>query len=118
LILKRLQWCGAALVLSVLAGCAAGPNPQGGLLYTSIKGPNHVVDEKVDRRKQAEACAANVLGYIAFGDASIAAAKKKGGIVQVSTVDYSEFSILGVLYKKTCTIVSGIGGKDEKESKE
>jgi hypothetical protein len=43
---------------------------------------------------------------VAFGDASIAEAKRRGGITTVATVDHSSTSILG-LYSRFCTVVAG-----------
>ncbi len=86
--------------------CATGRNPMGGLIYHDVKGPNDVVVGKAAGAKKGESCATNILGWIATGDASIAAAKKKGGITDVAVVDYSSLNILGV-YGKTCAIVRG-----------
>ena len=49
---------------------------------------------------------ATVLGIVAFGDASIATAKKAGGITQIAHVDHSVSSILGI-YASSCTVVVG-----------
>lgn len=88
-------------------GCVIdGRYPIGGVLYHDIKGPNDVVQAKASGNKKGSACATNILGYVAFGDASIAAAKKKGGIADVSHVDYQSFHILGI-YGTTCTLVKG-----------
>lgn len=56
--------------------------------------------------KRGEACAQNVLGAVAWGDASIDTAKKAGGITQVATVEYLHTRVLGY-YAKFCTVVHG-----------
>jgi hypothetical protein len=95
----------AAILAVLLGGCAHGPYPAGGAIYQDVKGPNHAVEGPAGT-KTGESCATNILGYVAWGDASIDTAKTQAKIVQISTVDYSNFNILGV-YRKTCTIVSG-----------
>lgn len=97
----------ALLVLAAFfAGCAAyAVSPVTGFIYTGVKGP---VDSGVqaDAAKEGKACASSILGWIATGDASIDAAKKAGGIKEVSSVDFQSTSILG-LYAQFCTIVRG-----------
>lgn len=56
--------------------------------------------------KRGEACATNILGIIAMGDASIIAARANGGITKVATVDSTYFNVLA-LFGKYCTIVTG-----------
>ncbi len=97
----------AALALT-LGGCAmaAGGNAGAmGALYAGYKAPGNIGDGKAGA-KTGEACASSILGIIATGDASVAAAQKAGGIAQVSHVDHDNFAVLG-LYAKTCTIVNG-----------
>lgn len=56
--------------------------------------------------KRGEACAQNVLGAVAWGDASIHAAKKAGGITRVASVEQAPIRVLG-LYARFCTVVRG-----------
>lgn len=58
---------------------------------------------------RGEACASSILGAYASGDASLDAAKKNGGVVQVNAVDGTAYSFLGI-YAKYCTIVYGKKG--------
>jgi hypothetical protein len=95
-----------ALLALLGTGCAHGPYPAGGLVFHNVKGPNHAVAGDASRAKHGESCASNVLGYVAWGDASIDAAKQAGGVTQVATVDYRSFNVLGA-YLKTCAIVTG-----------
>lgn len=96
------------VVLSALAmfamGCAMAQSPVTGFLYTDVKGP---IDAQAGSgTKTGEACAESILGFVATGDASISAAKKAGGITDVTSVDHTSKSILG-LYAKFCTQVTG-----------
>ncbi len=91
----------------LFTGCVTdGRYPLGGAIYHDIKGPNNVISSKAAGSKKGSACASNILGYIALGDASIAAAKKSGGITEVSHIDYQSTNILGI-YGTTCTMVRG-----------
>lgn len=56
--------------------------------------------------KMGKACSQNILGIVALGDSSIAAAKKAGGITKVASVDADYMTVL-YLYGKVCTIVRG-----------
>ncbi|MFN3739317.1 MAG: TRL-like family protein [Thermodesulfovibrionales bacterium] len=93
------------ILVAFFAGCATAASPLPAWLYTNVKGP---IDAELqsDASKEGKACASNILGLIATGDASIDAAKKAGGIKEVSSVDYKSSSVLG-LYAQFCTIVRG-----------
>jgi hypothetical protein len=104
----------ASLLCISLTGCAGitGANPPSGFFYTGAKGvgpsTRAVVSEGVrPGPKQGKACASGVLGLAAWGDMSLDAAKKSGGITRVDTVDFSTMSILGVAYVKNCTLITG-----------
>lgn len=56
--------------------------------------------------KRGEACAQNLLGAVAIGDASIDAAKKAGGISRVASVEQVPTRVLG-FYARFCTVVRG-----------
>jgi hypothetical protein len=89
-----------------LSGCAVVASPVGNaLLFTSVQGPV-ATGPAVSTPKQGRACASNIIGIIATGDASIAAAKRAGGITNVASVDHDSLNILG-LYSRFCTIVAG-----------
>jgi hypothetical protein len=79
--------------------------PVTGFVYTSTAtGENATSVAGFERT--GEACVASVLGVAAFGDASIAAAAKQGGLSMISAIDTSQFSILGI-YASHCTLVRG-----------
>ena len=97
----------AACLLAAFAftGCAVVMSPVGNGLYTQVKGPLDAESGK-SASKEGRACAANYVGVVAIGDASIEAAKKHGGITSVSTVDHESFSVLSA-YSRFCTLVYG-----------
>jgi hypothetical protein len=96
-------------------GCAAampGSAPPSGVFYTGVKGVGpsteaQVTDGVRPGPKQGQTCASGVLGLAAWGDMSVDTAKKTGGITRVDTVDYSQMSILGIVYTKNCTVITG-----------
>ena len=96
-----------AAIAAMTTGCALAPTPAGtGLLYTNVQGPLAVDDNGNQPNKVGEACANNVLGLVATGDASITAAKEAAGITSVATVETSTNTVLGV-YTTYCTVVTG-----------
>jgi hypothetical protein len=96
-----------ALVGSLgLSACAVVVSPVGnGALFTDVRGPVQV-QNGVAPAKLGRACAHNVVGLVAYGDASIAAARKQGGIEQVASIDHDSFSVLS-LYSRFCTQLRG-----------
>ena len=94
---------------AILFGCGVG-YPTGSL-YTGIQVP-HPMDRTETSGaaksgdKHGEACATGILYLVAFGDASLDAAKKAGGITEVHSVDFHGTNILGI-YMQGCTDVAG-----------
>lgn len=104
--LKNVAMGMMALSVVFVTGCATVASPVGaGFIYTAVDGPV-ALTENVGSRKTGKACASNVLGLIATGDASIDKARRNGEIAKVSTVDHNSFSLL-FLYSKFCTVVRG-----------
>lgn len=102
------------LMALTLSGCASimPGAPPVGFFYTGVKGVGPstravVTEGQRPGPKQGKACATGVLGLAAWGDMSLDAAKKAGGITRVDTVDYSAMGILGAAYAKNCTIITG-----------
>ena len=91
------------LVALVMGGCATYmPH---GVLYVGAKGPVAAgTDATYSKTGKAEA--QSILGLVATGDASIAAAAKNGGITKIKMVDWHVENILGIIGKYT-TIVYG-----------
>lgn len=88
---------------SFFVACA-GRAPVQGALYTGVSAGLAVSAQAGP--KMGEACAASILGLLAFGDASIDTARRNGGITSISIVDEKMTSILG-LYASHCTVVHG-----------
>jgi len=91
-------------VITLLSGCAGGLTPVVTGLVTDVHGP--ISATSVVATKEGRACAKTTLGLVNEGDASIVAAKKAGGIVSVSTVDYHTKGFYP-FFGKTCTVVTG-----------
>ena len=95
------------LALLLLGGCAyalGGQNHVHGALFSSYGSGGAV--GRGPREKFGQACARSVLGLIAFGDASITAAMRDGGISEIAWVDYEVLNVL-LVYAHSCTIVHG-----------
>lgn len=91
-----------------LTGCMTSPNPRPGFIFTSVDGPNQAKKDKgVNVTKRGVSCSGSILGLVAWGDASIDSARKKGGISVITSVDYSNKSVLFIVYNETCAIVNG-----------
>jgi hypothetical protein len=87
----------------VLNGCGHAPFIGG--LYSEEQFPVAATANPSGNRV-GEACAFQILGLVATGDASIEAARRNGGISMISSVDQTLNSYLFV-YAKSCTIVRG-----------
>ncbi len=87
-----------AVAAVVLSSCGA---PRVGAIYTDVKAP--VAAGSGGGSRVGVATSTTYLGLIATGDASIATAKKNGGISSVSSVDEEIKSVLGIIttYKTT-----------------
>src|SRR5689334_13888516 len=89
----------------ILTGCQPVASPLMGIFYNDTK-YGYIATTDTDATKEGKACAQSIMGLVAQGDASISAAKAAGGITQVSHIDYTAHSILGVV-ADFCTIVKG-----------
>jgi hypothetical protein len=99
---------GGAMTMA-LVGCGYG-YPVGSL-YTGTQVPHPINRNETSGPgksgdKAGEACATGILGLAAFGDASLDAAKKAGGITEVHSVEFHGTNILGI-YTQGCTEVHG-----------
>ncbi|HEX4869591.1 MAG TPA: TRL-like family protein [Moraxellaceae bacterium] len=103
--MKLHQIAAVTLAASLLGGCAYVASPTTGFIYTKVQGPI-TTGTATATAKSGQSCATNILGLISTGDASIDAAKKAGGITNVSSVDHDSTSVLG-LYGTFCTVVKG-----------
>ncbi len=110
--MKKVSVILMAIVLGVvLTGCGGAMYPYGGIFNkTTTPHPAErleVAGQGKTGSKVGEACATGFVSVVALGDASVDAAKKAGGITDVHTVEFQNFSILGVIYQKSCTVVTG-----------
>lgn len=88
-----------------LAGCQIVDSPAKGWIFTDTKSGD-VATSAAAATKEGKACATSILGWVATGDASVAAAKAAGGISTVASVDHTAHQILGIV-GDYCTIVKG-----------
>jgi hypothetical protein len=98
------------VIAAISMGCASLGYPTGSL-YNGTVVPHGMMRLEgagagKGGTKTGESCATGILGIVAFGDASLAAAKKAGGVADIHSVEYGGMSILGI-YSQGCTIVWG-----------
>lgn len=104
--MKRVLAMGAVvLLLAGLTGCLPVATPALGIIYTDVK-YGDTATTSTAAAKEGRACAQSIMGLVASGDASVAAAKAAGGITEVSQVDHYAKSVLGII-GEWCTIVKG-----------
>jgi TRL-like protein family len=89
----------------VISGCMIVASPALGVIYTDLK-YGDTATTATSASKEGKACVQSILGWVAQGDASVEAAKKNGGIKEVSSVDHTAKSILGIV-GEWCTVVRG-----------
>jgi TRL-like protein family len=79
-----------------------------GCLYSNVKTPFDTdLDKTVLGQKEGKATLYSVLWLFSWGDMSVAAAAKNGGITTLNHMDAEAFQILFGLYSKTSIIVYG-----------
>lgn len=103
--MQKLLAAGALMTATFLAGCQPVASPLLGIFYNETKFGD-TATTATNATKEGRACANTILGLVATGDASIAAAKANGGITEVAEVDHTAKSILGFT-GEWCTIVKG-----------
>jgi hypothetical protein len=100
--------CSLSLITAAylsLTGCQIVASPMLGVIYTEAK-YGDTATTHTSSTKEGKACGQSILGWVATGDASVAAAKAAGGITTVAEVDHSAKNILGII-GEWCTIVKG-----------
>jgi len=98
-------WAVVAVGIAGLSGCMIVATPATGIIFTDVK-YGDTATTATAASKEGKACAQSILGWVAQGDASIAAAKAAGGITEVSSVDHTANNILGIV-GTWCTVVKG-----------
>jgi TRL-like protein family len=88
-----------------LTGCMIVDSPMRGAFYTEAKYGDFATIHP-SATKEGKACGQSILGLVATGDASVAAAKAAGGVTTVASVDHYAKNILGII-GEWCTIVKG-----------
>jgi hypothetical protein len=102
--MKNLKFVAAGFMFFAVAGCQPVASHVMGALLLDAYGP--ISATSATGTREGKACAKSILGLVGSGDASIDAAKKAGGIQEVSSVDYHSTSTLGIV-AEFCTIVHG-----------
>ena len=97
--MKMVKLFAAVMVIALLGtGC----------LYSHVLTPYDTnLNKTVLGQKTGKAAMYSVLGLVAWGDASTAAAAKQGGIVTVNHMDKEFLNIVFGIYTETTTIVYG-----------
>ena len=93
--------CTAAVLFT---GCLSAPfvPPRG--LYSEISAPLSTEGAIDVGSKKGEATAKTILGLVATGDCSIAAAAKNGGLTTIKHIDYKYKNILGIVQETTVVV--------------
>lgn len=78
-----------------LSACAT--NYPLGIVYTEVKLPVNVTSNGQAYAKSGISECKSVMGLVSFGDCSVEAAKKQGGVSKVYHVDWEVRSVLGIL---------------------
>jgi len=89
----------------ILVACAHPPSHIPGFITLNVTEMDSLGNGKIGP-KTGKACTTSILGWITEGDSGIKAAAANGGITQVTSVDYSSSSFLGITGEH-CTIVYG-----------
>jgi hypothetical protein len=89
----------------VLSACAYATSPVTGFLYSDVDNSQAVTSNRAGNRA-GEACAHSLFGLVAYGDASTEAARRNGGVTEITSVDSTANNYFGV-YAKHCIIVRG-----------
>ena len=95
-----------SILMFGLAGCATtGLGTRTGFALVGVQSEAAETTGKLGP-KTGQACSTNILGIVASGDSSVAAAARAGGIQNVGTVDFKYLTVL-IFYGQVCTIVTG-----------
>ncbi len=108
--MKRLLMLGVALTVSIMVyGCMIAPVvPPQGLIFTNFKAPLDIDQSQTPvEQKAGQSSVTTILGMVSFGDGSLEAAAKDGGIKTIESADYQYLSVLLGLFTQYTTIVHG-----------
>lgn len=79
---------------------------KGGIVYTN-ESKVSFSNSSAKLLKKGTACIHSILYLVAWGDASIDAARVEGAIAKVGFLEQEVFALLGFVYHRHCTIVMG-----------
>ena len=100
----------AGLALMLLSSCVIPSSHYAPLapVFQDARMPSDapVLGDGVIGKKKGQASLQSILSVISWGDSSVLAAARDGGITQVKTLDTEVFCILGVYMRQT-TIMTG-----------
>ena len=102
----------AGILLLFLGACSVGTAPVTGILFTNVKSPiTKDVGDGTSSGRTGRACAQSILNLVAFGDASINAAKLDGKVTRIGFIDQRNMTLTGSsgygLFSQYCTEVTG-----------
>jgi hypothetical protein len=100
----------ALLALPLFVGCQGGfPMAPDGLLFSSVRAPGWYpgVTNEVTGAKTGHSEATGFVGLIAVGDASVEKAAEENGIKKIHSISHKWTKILGGLYWKFETDITG-----------
>jgi len=93
----------AAIGCAALVGCVSAPfQPPSGLVAVT-KAPLSTDGNWKTGVKSGSSTSKCVLGLYAWGDCSVTAAAKKGGLTRVDYLDYSYLNVIGIWQEVTVT---------------
>ena len=94
--------------LGLLQGCLRAPVvPPIGVAFSEFNAPlDHDFDETAVSQRKGVSESISILGLVALGDASTAAAAKQGGLSRIDHADYEYYNVVGV-YQRYRTVVYG-----------
>lgn len=105
--MKKIGWFFVSLVSTLfLTGCIHSPAPAMVSFVEHSGTGTHPVNNSVRSIKTGSSSCHAILMLVSFGDCSISAAQKNGGIQKVHSVDNASTQIF-YLYGKYTTIVHG-----------
>ena len=110
--------CTGLNVMNIFGGTSTHPMPaysdsrllgalnKGGLLLHRNSAPGQI-GQDTHSDKKGRACSHAALWLIAFGDSSIETARINAGITKIASVDHEILSVIGFIYHRQCTVVTG-----------
>ena len=101
--MEKKKIVGMALICAGLCGCVSAPfQPPCGML-SATRAPLSTDGNWKAGLKSGEASAKCVLGLYAWGDCSVTAAAREGGLKRVDYLDYEYDNVIGIWQKVTVT---------------